>query len=161
MNDTRQMFVNDTNGKKVSVFSLLQDADLQIESLQAKLDKACTPPTGTINVPLEEMDKLMAERESLQGDNKRLTKMIGTWRATNDANWASLMNIAKSKIEQRDKVCALRLHTQDDEGIWYSMTDCGLSGTIGYEESSLDDGRSFCPSCGGKVVIQSLENSDE
>jgi len=99
--------------------------------------------------------------ESLQGDNKRLTKMIGTWRATNDANWASLMNIAKSKIEQRDKVCALRLHTQDDEGIWYSMTDCGLSGTIGYEESSLDDGRSFCPSCGGKVVIQSLENSDE
>ena len=71
------------------------------------------------------------------------------------------LKVAEAKIEQRDKVCALRLHTQDDEGIWYSMTDCGLSGTIGYEESSLDDGRSFCPSCGGKVVIQSLENSDE
>ena len=58
----------------------------QIESLQAKLDQACTPPPGTINIPIEEMDKLimaLAETklnadtiESLQAERKELLDLL-------------------------------------------------------------------------------------
>jgi hypothetical protein len=55
---------------------------------------------------------------------------------------------------QLERVCVRWLHVQDDYGIWYSMTDCGLSENIGEAKSEIQDGRNFCPCCGGKQALK-------
>jgi len=55
---------------------------------------------------------------------------------------------------QINRVCVRWLDTQDEYGIWYSMTDCGLSETVGEVKSEIQDGRKFCPCCGGIQALQ-------
>ena len=58
---------------------------------------------------------------------------------------------------QINRVCVRWLDTQDEYGIWYSMTDCGLSETVGEVKSEIQDGRKFCPCCGGAQALQEGE----